>query len=74
MEIYKFKKNSYETIVIQFTKFKEKKLLDLRIWYDSDEGEEKPSPKGISISRDLLPELKKGVDLALKEWEKHPNG
>lgn len=72
MEVYKFKKNAYETIVIQFTEFKEKELLDLRIWYDSDEGENllKPSPKGIAISRDLIPELKKGIDLALKELEK----
>lgn len=72
MEIYKFKKNAYETIVIQLTEFKGKELLDLRIWYDSDEGEGalKPSPKGITISRELIPELKKGIDLALKEYEK----
>lgn len=63
MKSYEFKKNALEAIVIQFTEFKGKELLDLRIYYDlgNDKKDWRPTPKGISISRELISELKKGV-------------
>ena len=44
MKIYEFKKNALETVIIQFTEFKGKKLLDLRIYYDA--GKNKPNGQG----------------------------
>ena len=72
MKVYEFKKNALETLIIQFTEFKGKKLLDLRIYYDAGKNKEDwiPTTKGITISRDLIPKLKEGVDKALAEWEK----
>jgi len=72
MKVYEFKKNALETVIIQFTEFKGKKLLDLRIYYDAEKNKEdwKPTPKGITMSRDLIPKLKEGVDKALTEWKK----
>jgi len=75
MKIYEFKKNALETLIIQFTEFKGTKLLDLRIYYDAGKNKEdrKPTPKGIAISRDLIPKLREGVDKALTEWKKRSN-
>lgn len=72
MKIYEFKKNVGEKVVIQFSDFKGYKLIDLRVFYNAglDEEDWKPTPKGISISRDLVSKLKEGVDKALEEWEK----
>ena len=72
MKVYEFKKNSLENVIIQFTEFKGRELLDLRIYYDAGENKEdwRPTTKGITISRDLIPKLKEGVDKAFAEWEK----
>ena len=72
MNIYEFKKNSLANVIIQFTEFKGKKLLDLRIYYDAGKNKEDwiPTTKGITISRGLIPKLKGGIDKALAEWEK----
>ncbi len=74
MKIYEFKKNVGEKVVIQFSDFKGYKLIDLRVFYNAglDKEDWRPTPKGISISRDLVSKLKEGVDKALKEWEKSP--
>ncbi len=72
MKIYEFKKNALANVIIQFTEFKGKKLLDLRIYYDAGKNKEDwiPTTKGITISRGLIPTLKQGIDKALAEWEK----
>lgn len=72
MKIYEFRKNVGEKLLIQFTEFRGKELNDLRVFYNAGEKEEdwELTPKGIFISRRLIPELKKGVDRAFNEWEK----
>lgn len=74
MVISEFQKNAAEKVILQFTEFKGKKLFDLRIYCNAaDDGQDelwKPTPKGISICRSLLPELKEGIDKALAEFEK----
>lgn len=74
--ISKFRKNATEEVVIKFTQFKGHDLLDLRVYYfrDSDEeGESKPSKKGLSISTNLLPELLKGLLKAANEMDLDPS-
>jgi len=62
-----FAKNALEEIRVGITEFKGKKLIDLRSWYDPGNGEErKPTKKGLTLSVDLFPELKKAI-LALEE-------
>ena len=72
MKVYEFKKNSLENVIIQFTEFKGRELLDLRIYYDAGKNREdwRPTTKGITISRGLIPKLKGGIDKALAEWKK----
>lgn len=62
-----FSKNALEEIRVGITEFKGKKLIDLRSWYDPGGGEErKPTRKGLTLSVDLFPELKKAI-LALEQ-------
>ena len=72
--IYEFRKNALEKVVCQFREYKRNKLIDLRVFYDAGDGDWRPTPKGISLRRELLPELKLAVDKALAEWERELPG
>lgn len=50
-------KNSLEKIRIQRTKYKGKDLLDIRVFYEAENGEWKPSPKGITFKVELLEDI-----------------
>jgi hypothetical protein len=71
-----FKKNANERVRISFSTFKGKALVNLRVYYNAaEEGEEwRPTPKGLTLRRELIPELKKAVDLAAAEYEKGLRG
>ena len=72
MVIYEFQKNSFEKVMMELNNFRGKRLINVRVYYlaDSKMDDWKPSSKGIAMSLDLLPELKKGIDKAYKRWEK----
>jgi len=62
-----FEKNSLEEVRVSLTEFKGKALIDLRVYYQPEDGEEKrPTKKGITISPEKFPELKKAI-LALEK-------
>ena len=50
-------------MIIQFSEFKGKKLIDLRIFYNTslDQDDWNITTKGIAISRNLILKLKDGV-------------
>ena len=62
--IASFSKNSTEEVRITLEEFKGHKLLDIRVWYQDDHGEKKPTKKGISIAASLFPELKAALEKA----------
>jgi len=72
--IASFEKNSLEEVRISLTEFKGKELIDLRVYYQPENGEEKrPTKKGITISPEKFPELKKAIlalEKALQEKKK----
>jgi hypothetical protein len=71
MKVYEFQKNALEKVIIQFTEYRGKKLIDLRVYYNAGQNnmeDWKPTPKGISLSRELIKELKKGIEEAYKQW------
>lgn len=73
MLVTKFKKNLTEEIRLEILKFKGKKYLNFRIWFKDDDGEYHPSKKGITISTDLVDDLKKAIDkAAFKVYEELP--
>lgn len=62
--IASFSKNSTEEVRITLEEFKGHKLLDIRVWYQDDRGEKKPTKKGVSIAASLFPELKATLEKA----------
>lgn len=72
--VHEFMKNSGEKIKIELKKLYGKDLFSCWIYFKADENKDEWKPcrgKGICIQVSRLPELKKGVDLAYKEWKKH---
>ena len=53
-------KNRRETIRISESEYEGHKFIDLRIWYD-DNGEMKPTKKGISFNPNITKEVIEGI-------------
>lgn len=63
--VHTFYKNGNEEIRITLRQYKERKYVDLRLWFQPPKGGEyRPSPKGITLGFEYLPELKRGLDQA----------
>jgi hypothetical protein len=54
-------KNTLEKIRIQRTNFNGHELIDIRVYYESNTGEWKPTKKGIAFSLSLANEVIKGI-------------
>lgn len=68
-----FKRNPTEEVRAGIKEFKGRRYIDLRIYYMDDQGEWKPTRKGISLATDFMPELKNAVgsiESELKKMEK----
>jgi hypothetical protein len=60
--LHQFAKNATEEIRASLTEYKGHKLIDIRIYYEPEDGEERrPTKKGITIDVGLYPELKKAM-------------
>lgn len=59
--VHSFMKNALEEVRVSVSTYKGKKYVDFRVYYQDDNGEYKPSKKGIAISPELLPELENAI-------------
>lgn len=59
--LHEFQKNANEVLRFSLSKFKSHQLADIRVYYQDDQGEWRPTKKGISLSVDLVEELTEGV-------------
>jgi len=66
--VYTFRKNHNEEIRASVRTFKDQTYIDLRAWVEKESGhaEFSPTPKGLTLSVFILPELKRAV-LALEK-------
>jgi len=72
--ISEFQKNDNEKVRVEISSFQGKQYLNFRIWFKGDDGDFHPSKKGITISTDLVDELKKSIDKAAsKVFESLPD-
>ncbi len=55
--IHAFEKNSSEEVRVCLTTYKGRRYLDIRAYYQGDDGQRHPTRKGITLSLDLVPEL-----------------
>jgi len=67
--IDEFEKNSAETVRTSISEFKGKLYIDFRVWSAGAAdslGEVRPTKKGLTISTEILPDLLKAVQLAIR--------
>ncbi len=67
--VHSFPKNPLEEVRSSITFFKGKQYVDIRIYYKGDDGEYRPSKKGVTLSVELFPELEAGVQSLKKALE-----
>jgi len=65
--IHAFEKNSGEEVRVSLTTYKGRQYLDIRAYYQGDDGQRHPGKKGITLSLDLLPELETGLSKLRKQ-------
>lgn len=59
--VHSFPKNPLEEVRASISVYKGKQYVDLRVYYKGDDGEFRPSKKGLTLSLDLFPELEQAV-------------
>ena len=59
--IAKIRKNALEEIRIGLNEFKNKEIIDLRVWLELPSGDFIPTKKGIAFSKECLASLLKGL-------------
>jgi hypothetical protein len=71
--LHEFQKNAGELVRTSFSVFKGKKLVNLRVYYQAGD-DWKPTPKGLTLRREMIPDLKEAIDKAVEEYEKELPG
>jgi len=64
--IAQFEKNATEVVRVSLTEYRGRKLVDVRVYYADDEGQYRPTRKGVSLNVEVYPELKRAL-LALEK-------
>ncbi len=63
-----FAKNKYQDVKIRLSEYQGNDVIDIRIWTQPPQGEEKvPTGKGININIKLFAELKKAIEKLEKD-------
>jgi hypothetical protein len=68
MVIGEIERNPTERLRISTESFKGRDYIDLRIYYEADEGEWKPTKKGVTIAPDKVDEVIELLGKAGKEY------
>jgi hypothetical protein len=64
--IAQFEKNATEVVRISLTEYRGHKLLDVRVYYSNDDGEYRPTKKGVSLAVERYTDFKRAM-LALEK-------
>jgi len=67
--IDRFQRNATEEVRATLRTYRGRQYVDLRIYYQDDAGEYKPTKKGINLSVELLGDLTRMVDKLAKAVE-----
>ena len=59
--VMEFPKNAQEMVRISISEYRGKTYGDIRVYYQDDEGEWRPTKKGVTLAPDRIPELRTGV-------------
>ena len=67
--VHSFTKNSREDVVARLNTFRGLELAYLRVYVHDELGDARPTPKGVSIRVEQLPELRAAVDALIAAHE-----
>ena len=68
--LYQFMRNQDETIFISLCHYKNKRYLDLRVFFQpKDSPDLRPTKKGLTLGVEHLSELKKGISACEKQLQ-----
>ena len=56
-----------ETLRIALTEYKGAQRVDMRLYYETGQGELKPTKRGISVTPDMIPDIIKSLNLVSRE-------
>jgi fructose-1-phosphate kinase PfkB-like protein len=59
--VHSFDRSATEQVQVSLSKYKGKTYADIRIHCKADDGEYRPTKKGITVSRAQLPELEEAI-------------
>ena len=59
--IAQFEKNATEVVRLSLTEYRGHKLVDIRVYYSDDQGQYRPTKKGVSLSVNLYADFKRAV-------------
>ena len=60
--LYQFPRNQDESVYLTLREYKQRRYIDLRIFYHPKDADEmRPTKKGITLALELLPELRKAI-------------
>jgi hypothetical protein len=59
--IAQFEKNATEVVRVTLSEYRGHKLFDVRVYYSDDEGQYKPTRKGVSLSVNLYTDFKRAM-------------
>ena len=65
--MWEIRKNNSEVIRIQLKEYEGHKLVDIRVWYEDENGEYKPTKKGISFNRHLSMNVSNAITEVMSE-------
>jgi hypothetical protein len=60
--LHSFKKTATEEVRAIVREYRGRLYFDLRVYYVDNDGEWRPTRKGIALSADFLPEIKQCID------------
>jgi Transcriptional Coactivator p15 (PC4) len=67
--VYCFDRSATEQVQVSLSKYKSKTYADIRIYYRADDGEYRPTKKGITVSPSQLPELGEAIRKLIEKVE-----
>jgi hypothetical protein len=59
-----FERTAVESVRLSVSRYRGRKYLDIRTWYQNPSGEWKPTRKGVKIKESELNRLRSAIDLA----------
>lgn len=59
--IAQFEKNATEVVRLSLTEYRGHKLVDIRVYYSDDEGQFRPTKKGVSLAVGLYADFQRAV-------------